>query len=333
MAVMKSANGMIELVIAFGVTFLANIASCGYADIRAEEPERDIAEVYGDAYDAFILLSNIATKDDLLAFTNAVRKLKSTQEVDVAFRRIMMLHYGDFQYADCDFEVDGFDFSKLANRIAWTCSECYGCKNLDGGVTELNESSIFGLRRRIVAGWDVVEKNKRIEEALKKCSALNVLGRRKLSSDRAATEEELELLSRDEDEVVRRNVASNVKTPFSVLAAMLQGDSSRTVVLCARENLQKARALKYDTDMDKGGRLLLDAISALSTDRMNIVCAFIRAKQDKRLQDAISKLFARFGNDKRMVPFRSTRKDVPNEQVTVGEKVTMAYRLIFPDSE
>ena len=155
---MKSANGMIELVTALGVAFLATIASRGYADIHVEGQGCDIAEVYGDAYDAFILLSNIATKDDLLAFTNAVRKLKSTQEVDVAFRRIMMLHYGDFQYADCDFEVDGFDFSKLANRIAWTCSECYGCKNLDGGVTELNESSIFGLRRRIVAGWDVVEK-------------------------------------------------------------------------------------------------------------------------------------------------------------------------------
>ena len=328
---MKSANGMIELVTALGVAFLATIASRGYADIHVEGQGCDIAEVYGDAYDAFILLSNIATKDDLVAFTNAVHKLKSTPKVDVAFRRIMMQHYGDFQYADCDLEVDGFDFSKLVNRIAWTCSVCYGCKNLGGGISELNESSILGLRRRIVSGWDVVERSKRIGEASEKCSTMNVLGRRRLSSDRAATEEELELLSRDEDEAVRRNVASNVKTPFSVLDAMVQGDPSRTVVLCARENLQKARALKYDTDKDMGGRLILDAISAMSMDRMNEVCAFISSKHDKRLQDAMSKLFARFGNDKRMIPFRSTCKDVPNAQVTVGEKVAKAYRLIFPD--
>ena len=289
------------------------------------------------AFNAFIDLVNISSQSDSLRFVDNMNVVIRWRSASKAFRRILSVTYGDFKCLEGNLNIDGFDFSLLANRIAWVYYRFYGCTGIRKQLPEFNSLYFKRLDILISSEYSKMLKKNRREIALKKLCKMNIGEKRCLASDQKVTIEELELLSQDSDFEVRLRVARNRKTPFVLLEEFILREKSSQIAVEAKENLKCVRTIEIDSKKnvkyvdDNFNYNILQLLSSMSETELDMRClAFkdmLKSEADKNDSpiwvQKLNDICNYYSSDIRNVPFRWSDDVLSKNLIPIQEKVKM----------
>lgn len=288
------------------------------------------------AYNAFVDLVNIKVQSDSLTFTKDMYAVVGSHRVSKAFQKILSFAYGDFRYLEGGLNIDGFDFSLLANRIAWVYYRFYGCCGIRERLPEFNSLYFRRLDHLILSEYSKMLKKKRKEEAFKRIGNMNIEEKLNLAQDQNATEEELDVLSQDVNFEIKVSVAKNKKTPFAVLEKYMKEERDSRITFEADKNLRCARTLVIDLKKDKDDYVnnnILRLLSATSEDELEMWCVSVKEmlksgdhKTDARILEQINCVFDYYSSDIRKVPFKGSGRRF----ITLQEKIKLIREKVNP---